>query len=137
MTRDEADRKLRDRWETLTFEGLSIREKEAVALLWLDGDVFNGGIHQYFFNSSGDLAPFALSAMSRLGAHAQERLLRSAIAKLGVDPRELQSRDARQERLDRLGWETDPFDEETMAWYVLNQSMYSLALAELADAYPQ
>lgn len=137
MTPDEADRKLHDRWETLTFEELSIREKEAVALFWLDGDVFNGGIHQYFFNSSGDLAPFALSAMSRLGAHSQERLLRSAIAKLGVDPSELQSRDARQERLERLGWETDSFDEETMAWYELNQSMYSLALADLADAYPQ
>src|SRR5687768_15099147 len=71
----EAWEELERRWGSLGFEGLSVEEKETIALFWLEGEVMNGGLYQFFSNSSADLAPLAESALSRLGASVTLALL--------------------------------------------------------------
>ena len=61
------------------YDGLSPYERHCEALLALEGDVMNGGLSQYFFNSSGDLAPVALAALAELGAWETHAALDSAL----------------------------------------------------------
>jgi hypothetical protein len=53
-------------WKNWGSISLQPREQEAIALYWLFGDVMNGGFHQYFFNSSGDMAPLAVQGKRRI-----------------------------------------------------------------------
>ncbi|MBV8837559.1 MAG: DUF4375 domain-containing protein [Alphaproteobacteria bacterium] len=43
----------------------------------------NGGVHQFFYNSTGDLAPEVLAAMVELGLEPQAEIFRRALAMLG------------------------------------------------------
>ena len=45
---------------------MSSEEQEAIALYWLEAETLNGGLDQFFHNSSGDLAPLALAGLKRL-----------------------------------------------------------------------
>ena len=87
-----------ERCGELGFDGLSPYERHCEALLALEGDVMNGGLSQYFFNSSGDLAPVALEALAELGAWKTHAALDSAIKKIWPDAYPEQ----RSERYDSL-----------------------------------
>jgi len=60
------------------FEGLSKEEKVYFSVGILDGEVYNGGMHQFFSNSSGELYSEAVDALSLLGATNALWLLRRA-----------------------------------------------------------
>jgi hypothetical protein len=75
-------KKFEKKWST-GFEMLSREEKEVIALYVLVSEVSNGGLDQYFYNSSGDTAPFALSALERLGMSQTRSLLASALKYFG------------------------------------------------------
>lgn len=45
---------------------MSSEEQEAIALYWLEAETLNGGLDQFFHNSSGDLAPLALAGLKRI-----------------------------------------------------------------------
>lgn len=60
------------------FEGLSTDEKVYYAVSILDGEVHNGGLHQFFWNSSGELFPHVVSGLEVLGAYDQLELLHRA-----------------------------------------------------------
>ncbi len=45
----------------------------------VDAEVLNGGFNQFFFNSSGQLAPGAVEAFNLIGAPAAGRLVETAI----------------------------------------------------------
>jgi hypothetical protein len=50
---------------------------------WItEAEVFNGGFNQYFFNSSGRLAPEAAAGYAALGAPMREHVVRTAIQRL-------------------------------------------------------
>lgn len=59
-------------WKTLEahwnegFDQLMPLEQEVLALYWLEAETMNGGLDQYFHNSSGDWAPLALAGLRRL-----------------------------------------------------------------------
>ncbi len=59
-------------WKTLEahwnegFDYLMPLEQEVLALYWLEAETMNGGLDQYFHNSSGDWAPLALTGLKRL-----------------------------------------------------------------------
>ena len=128
----QAHAKLKERWSALGFEALSRPEQEAVALFWLEGEVMNGGLHQFFANSSGDLSALVLSGLSRLGAKQTLAQFQSAVGKLGAGPA-LQDRETRLSRLERLPPET--FDSETSALQAFPEASFRLALADLAAYY--
>lgn len=81
-TQQEAWDKLGQRYETVGFDKLSKLEQHFVALEALAGDTLNGSLDQYFFNSSGDLAPVAIEALDSLGEQEASSTLRAVITTL-------------------------------------------------------
>jgi hypothetical protein len=78
--RDRAKKTLRHRWEQRGFDALLPQEQQYVALYWLVTEVMNGGFHQYFFNSAGDMAPLAIEGLKAVGACESLRILERALA---------------------------------------------------------
>ena len=76
-------------------------QRAFVALNGLVAEVNNGGIHQYFWNSTGNLSEQVLAGLKLVGAQAHLRLFRKAL-KLFPDPAVLKSRSRRQKTLDRI-----------------------------------
>ena len=60
------------------FASLSEAERQYFAVGLLEGEVYNGGFHQYFFNSSGDSYPYAIEGLEAIGAPQALLLLRKA-----------------------------------------------------------
>ena len=50
------------------FDGLSHPQKLYFAIGCLEGDVYNGGFHQYFFNDSGSYYAYAEEGLIAIGA---------------------------------------------------------------------
>lgn len=139
--RDRAYARLDARWEQREFEGLDPFEQETLALFWLEGEVMNGGLIQFFTNSSGDLSVLAQSGLERLRCPVSLGLLDAAISRLGLGEA-LGSRDARNEAVERLVQDADPvhgmidpFDAETIALQALPEDFFGLALDDLARRY--
>ena len=125
--------KLDHRWGEIGFENLEREEQEALALFWLEAEVMNGGLHQYFLNSSGDLYPLAISALERLGAPISLHALRTAATKLGsVYPVE---RDKRIDVVEQFDTDIDPFEAETKALQDLPEHFFDMALVNIAISY--
>ena len=140
--RQLAWRRLDRRWAELEFDGLEISEQETLALFWLEGELMNGGLHQFFSNSSGDLSALAQAALRRLDCVETLRHFDAAISKLALDPIQLASREARNDalhelvrRLDPVNEEIDPLDEETLALQALPEDFFERALEDLARRY--
>jgi len=84
----------------------------------LEGQVNNGGFHQFFFNSAGDCTAETISALDVIGAHAVADLLKRAAGMFpnGSPPKD---RQARIEVLRTSFPKTDEFrtlDEEFFAY---------------------
>ena len=82
-------------------------QRAFVALNGLEAEVNNGGIHQYFWNSTGNLFQEAIKGLKLLGADQHLQLLRKVL-KLFRDPTVLNKRRSRQKVLteidaDRMG----------------------------------
>ena len=60
------------------FDGLRHPEKLYFAVGLLEGEVYNGGFHQYFFNDSGSYYPYAEEGLITLGAFQKLELLQKA-----------------------------------------------------------
>jgi hypothetical protein len=101
------------------FEGLSEAEKKYFAVCCLTGEVYNGGFHQFFFNSAGAYYAYALSGLEEMEAGESLQLLKRAkqvwfdfsdvpsdtrSRRLLLDRNASRSRDARSDELDRLFW---------------------------------
>jgi hypothetical protein len=60
------------------FDGLSHPQKLYFAVSLLEGDVYNGGFHQYFFNNAGSYYVYAEEGLIALGAFQTLELLQEA-----------------------------------------------------------
>jgi hypothetical protein len=60
------------------FAGLSAENQTYFAVCSLEGEVYNGGFHQYFNNSSGDYYADALRGLEEIGATECRRILLAA-----------------------------------------------------------
>ena len=104
------------------FEALSEAEKKYFAVCCLSGEVYNGGFHQFFFNSAGEYYEYALSGLAEMEAGESLQLLKRAkqvwfdFSDVPTDTRTRRvllernasrSRDARSNELDKLYWK-DP-----------------------------
>lgn len=126
---EEIHTKLRNRWGELGFDYLEDVEKEAIALFWLEAEVMNGGLHQYFWNFSRDLYPFAVSGLKRINALESLEPLQIAAAKMGdIYPLD---RWLRTETLEKLGMDGDPFDSETNLLQDLPEHFFDMSLETL------
>jgi hypothetical protein len=62
---------------------LPAQERNLIALSMFNMELEDGGVHQFFYNSSGDIAPEVLAAMVELGLVPQAKIFRRALAMLG------------------------------------------------------
>ena len=63
------------------FAGLSPKEKTYFSVCILDGEVYNGGLSQFFSNHSGEYFAEALNGLAELGAfHSRELLIAARLA---------------------------------------------------------
>ena len=78
---------LRELWKSLVqrvdrpepgFSGLNSAEKLYFSLRVLEGEVYNGGFHQFFYNSSGEFYDQVVDGLTRLQAFASLKLLSEA-----------------------------------------------------------
>jgi hypothetical protein len=86
-------------------KGLTEPQLYYLTLCWLDGDVRNGGFTQYYFNSSGELAPYAVKAAKAVGASQLAAIIQKANALFGKDGPD-PDRDKRMDQLSKIDLKT-------------------------------
>lgn len=134
ITQTPAWKKLEGRWSQ-GFDGLLDEEKEAIALWWLEAETLNGTLNQFFWNSAGDMALTARSALQSLGMPITLRALDDALAFFGPDyPVN------RSERVDRLKaiearWGEDVFTPASRTIEELPEDFVQAAVDRLGRLY--
>ncbi|WP_162914316.1 DMP19 family protein [Taklimakanibacter lacteus] len=102
----------------LDYDHLSPPERVFRAVWELEAEVNNGGFHQYFFNSAGNLAHHVVEALRAIGATAMAGIAQRAIKAAGYDASE--SHQVRRERVAALAPEPlemlDALDQEFYAY---------------------
>jgi len=116
------------------FHAAPVPARNLFAAHWCQSEVCNGGFYQFFANSTGVLAPEAVTAFQAIGMPQLSAVVASAAAQLGSTyPRE---RDARCAVL-------SAHPELVLAFGELEREFYSLLQADgggfsnAADAYAQ
>ena len=61
------------------YDTLSTPERVFLLIWELESEVNNGGFHQYFYNSSGALAPHVVSALKAIGAEPTAEIAQRAL----------------------------------------------------------
>jgi hypothetical protein len=117
------------------FRALKPEVGHLYAAHWFQSEVCNGGFHQFFFNSTGVLAPEAIAGFRAMGLDEWAESLAQAMERLGAPyPRD---RDMRIEVLDRVTGDkkwSDAFrdlDDRFYAWLKPERRRYE----RLADDY--
>jgi hypothetical protein len=73
------------RFWRVDYDQLSFAER-VFGLIWeLESEVNNGGFRQYFWNSTGALAPYVVDALKAVGAVAAAGIAQQALALVGPD----------------------------------------------------
>jgi len=110
----------------LGYDNLTEREKMVYTLWWFEGELNNGGFHQYFFNSSGDHANQALTFLENIGAVQVSRLLKEAIKTAFGDLAPVE-RSERQELLDiDEEKKMEQLDQLDQVFYEIDESITQL-----------
>ena len=103
---------------------------------WCQSDVCNGGFHQFFYNTTGILAPEAVAGFEAVGAGQLASLVGTAISRVGAPyPRDRSARLSVLPQADgRPREEWDPFtdlDNRFYEWLDSESSRWDI----LADNY--
>jgi hypothetical protein len=99
------------RFEGTNFEDLDEVDQVLVTIWALEADVNNGGFDQFYFNSSGDLASFAPSALRAIGAQRMADIVEKANSLFGANGPS-RSTNARQDQLFLIA----PPDSDSGPW---------------------
>lgn len=110
----------KDKWERL-----SPPQKVYYVVNELDGEVNNGGLHQYLSNSSGEHAMEALEGLKAIGMTEQARRLKKEFDRMGVyGPSKNENvRDGQLQKLQKK--DEDPFEAYDNAYYADKDSVYA------------
>ncbi len=98
---------------------LNSSQKIFYSLNWLEIEVNNGGLCQFFVNSSRMVAPFVSEYMGIIGAVDHKKLFDGFISKNGIDLKDLSSFDVDDAEEFEGQYERYPFDEYDDAFYEL------------------
>jgi hypothetical protein len=98
--------------------GLSRTERALWFYDELDGEVNNGGFHQYFSNSSGDCALQALEALRTIGGKELLDLYERALA-VFPSSRPAEDRETRNEQMSRIPNEFEAWRTHDDAYYAM------------------
>ncbi|MFZ6743722.1 DMP19 family protein [Undibacterium sp. JH2W] len=134
ITNTDTWKKLESRWEQ-GFDLLMPAEQQAIALWWLEAETMNGTLNQFFWNSAGDMALLALTALQELDLPVTTKALQSALRFFGDDyPVD---RDARMRMLEIIETEhgTDAFMPASRIIQDLPEDFVLAAVDRLEDLY--
>jgi len=115
---------VRDYWKVLVhrvhhtpegFYGLSPTERTYYAVCLFEGEIYNGGVHQFFYNSSGNFYSEVIAGLQELGAIKSLELLLLAKQVLFSD---VDLPAATAERREILPWWPKDKTAPTPAWSV-------------------
>ena len=115
------DKDVRVEWERAGYAVLNHGRRFAIQVYWLMVELNNGGLEQYFWNSSGDFAEETIRELKCMGqSQAAEILQRAAVRLMGSSDMITDTNARRALIRERLG--THPFndddDEERLALLV-------------------
>jgi hypothetical protein len=112
---------------------LTAAERELEAVLMFDGEVRNGGLHQYFFNSSGGETVDARAGLVRFGMTESVAILDCALTAF-PDGKASTDRETRNDQLARWGErQFEIFDVLTDAYYVIDDEEWRRAYPYVRD----
>ena len=97
------------------FSGLLPVERVYYAVSVFEGEVYNGGVHQFFYNSSGNFYPTVVAGLRELGAATSLELLLRARQSLFPDSEPPTDWEARREV---LPWWPKDKNAPTPAWSI-------------------
>ena len=93
------------------FAALNRTQKIIYTAYWLELEVNNGGLCQFFTNSSRVTAPFVNEALEAIGATKHKKLYDGFTAKYRIDTCDLSSFDSPDARAFAAQYKRYPFDE--------------------------
>ena len=102
-----------------SFATLSLPQKVLYSLSTLEAEVNNGGLCQFFVNSSRMMAPYISEHLGIIGAHGHKQLYDSFIQTNGIDVNDLSSFRITKAADFEKQTERYPFDEYDDAFYAL------------------
>ena len=118
---------------------LSLNEKQRIfyAVYYLEMEVYNGGLCQFFVNSSRMVAPIVSEYMSIIGATEHKNLYDTFIEKHQIDTQDLSSFDCETVEVFQSQYERYPFDEYDDAFCELEplQTYLTQFVKENIEAY--
>ena len=109
------------------------------AIDYSHADICNGGFHQYYYNHTGDLAPYAIRGFRSLGEEERAELMVRSMARFpgGVAPTNREERIAILETIDYADDWRPWVDEIERAYYEVEGTRpMETVLAILVDAHP-
>ena len=114
-------------------KALTATERELEAALLFDGETRNGGLHQYFFNSSADSIQDARAGLVRFGLKESVAILDCAMTAF-PDNKPSPDRDTRNEQLARWGErQFEIFDVLTDAYFVIDDDEWQRVYPYVRD----
>lgn len=76
------DKDVEPEWARTKYDGLNEGRKMAVRFYWFKAELNNGGLPQYFWNSSGDFASDQIADLEKIDCHAEAEILKTASIKV-------------------------------------------------------
>ena len=95
------------------------QQRHLIALSMFNMEFENGGVHQFFYNSSGDIAPEVLEAMVELGLAPQAEVFRRTLAMFGESY--IRDNTARRER-----WFAGDWSDWDRKLYKMTDDFYAI-----------
>ena len=122
------------RTRDVAFGDLSEIDRILFSIWALEGDVNNGGFHQYYYNTSGDTAYYAPSALRAIGATIMAGIVEQANSLFGPSGPPV-SRDQRQQELLVLRVSQETWDDFDRQFYAYPEDISAL-LQHFLEAKP-
>lgn len=76
------DKDVEPEWAKTKYDGLNEGRKMAVRFYWIRAELNNGGLQQYFWNSSGDFTSEQIADLEVMDCHAEADVLKTASIKV-------------------------------------------------------
>jgi hypothetical protein len=133
---DGFEQRIWDAEERSGYEALSERQRFYNAVFMCDAEINNGGLAQYFVNSSGDHWRDAVAGFKAMGSKERFGILQEAIAIFGSDgvPKD---QSVRQQQLSKLYRRDDTIFDELNSRYNESTEVVEVLTARFVLANPE
>ena len=133
---EDFEKRLWEKEESSGYAALTPPQRHYSAVSACDAQINNGGLAQYFFNSSGDRWKDALAGFEAMGLAERAGILRQALAFFGESgPGE--DRDRRMDQLSRLFRKNDRLFSALESRYYASKEVVEVGVTRYVLAHPE